>query len=157
MEGTGRIFRLEGLREPQKGRQSKTGQVKHSKVVGETIGIVVVNCRSCVGKEPELQALIESTEAQIVVGTESWLKPEISSAEIFSNDLTVFRKDRLNTVGGGVFIAVRGGLPCRETEVDRSCEIVCIEVIPDNRTKLLIGAFYRPSDSFQISTSLIQL
>ena len=48
-----------------------------------------------------------SSEADIIVGTESWLTPDITDSEIFPPDLTIFRKDRSQKTGGGVFIAVK--------------------------------------------------
>ena len=99
--GLGGFFRIEGLGNTQKGFESQRVQVTHRANADlETIGLTVVNCGSCLGKVPELQALIESTEAQIVIGNESWLTPEISSAEIFTKGQMVFRKDRLNKKRG---------------------------------------------------------
>ncbi|XP_049943900.1 uncharacterized protein LOC126425038 [Schistocerca serialis cubense] len=144
----GRFFRLDGLGQVLKGQQPQRVRGK-VRTCGDqaAIGIVIVSCGSCVGKVPELQALIESTEAVIVIGTESWLKPEINSAEIFTKVQTVFRKDRLHATGGGVFVAVSSSLSCSEVEVDSSCELLWVEVTLNNRARLIIGSFYRPPES----------
>ena len=66
---------------------------------------VIINCQSIVGKKAHLNNLITASQADIVIGTESWLDPRISSAEIFPSGFKVFRKDRASgTKGGGVFI-----------------------------------------------------
>jgi hypothetical protein len=42
----------------------------------------------------------------VVIGTESWLKENISIAEVFRADFTTFRRDRSARVGE-VFICVK--------------------------------------------------
>ena len=58
------------------------------------------------GKHAELANIIESTQADIVIGTESWLNPSIKSQEVFPSDFNCYRKDRSTGEGGGVFILV---------------------------------------------------
>lgn len=65
--------------------------------------ILQVNCRSIPNKIHESSTLVESFEADIVIGTESWLKSGIHSDKIFPTDFTVYRRDR-DTRGGRVFI-----------------------------------------------------
>ena len=50
----------------------------------------------------------------VVVGTESWLSPEISSSEIFPLGYTPCRNDRKTGRGGGVFVLVRNDYICSE-------------------------------------------
>ena len=45
-------------------------------------------------KVPELQCLIDTEKPDVVIGTESWLTPEISSGEIFPSGYTAYRTDR---------------------------------------------------------------
>ena len=49
--------------------------------------------------------MVDSVKPDIIVGTESWLRPDIMNSEIFPSNYTVYRRDR-DTSGGGVFIAV---------------------------------------------------
>jgi uncharacterized membrane protein len=42
----------------------------------------------------------------VVTGTESWLKEDISKAEVFRADFITFRRDR-SARGGGVFMFVK--------------------------------------------------
>ena len=55
-------------------------------------------------EKPVLDNLIHQYNPDVIVGTESWLKPTISSSEIFPPDYEVFRRDRSDGYGG-VFLA----------------------------------------------------
>ena len=90
-------------------QQRKVPKLKHN------LKILVVNCRSLPvdnakqNKPKELELMIESTDADIIVGTESWLYSSINDSEVFPDSHIAFRKDR-NRHGGGVFILVRNNL-----------------------------------------------
>ena len=45
--------------------------------------IIDINFQSVVNKVPELQCLIDTEKPDVVIGTESWLTPEISSGKYF--------------------------------------------------------------------------
>ena len=49
---------------------------------------------------------MESTQADIVLGTESWFKSDHLSTAIFPKGYKVYRKGRVNKTCGGVFILV---------------------------------------------------
>jgi len=123
-------------------------------------------------KKPEIDSLIECTNPDIIIGTETWLDPSISSAEYFnSNTYTVYRKDRPpNQKGqshGGVLIAIKNdyqSIECKELQTN--CENVWVELTLFNSRKLIIGSFYRlrPDDntslghlneSFAVSTKIL--
>ena len=53
-----------------------------------------LNFQSVVNKVPEFHCLIETEKPDIVIGTESWLSPDIFNGEIFPPGYTVFRADR---------------------------------------------------------------
>jgi hypothetical protein len=67
--------------------------------------IVVVNCQSIKsdGKPSQLRNLVSSIQADIVIGTESWLNPTIRDAEVFPEGFKAYRRDRTDGKGGGVF------------------------------------------------------
>ena len=58
--------------------------------------VLIVNCRLIIEIIPYWKTLMESTHADIVLGTESWLKPDHLSTAIFPKRYKVYRKDRLN-------------------------------------------------------------
>jgi len=63
----------------------------------------------------------------VVTGTESWLKEDISNAEIFRADFTTFRKGR-SARGGGVFISVKNIIAYTELWVVDDFEVIAVEV-----------------------------
>ena len=86
--------------------------------------IVVLNCQSIVRKWIKLSNIIEIYSPDIIIGVESWLRPDISDGEIFPKKFTVYRRDRVGTSGGGVFIIVREGLSSYENFNDDEFEIL---------------------------------
>ncbi|MGL1889688.1 MAG: hypothetical protein OCD76_24455, partial [Reichenbachiella sp.] len=97
----------------------------------------------------DFQCLLNEEKPDIVVVTETWLKPTIPSSDIVPNYYSVFRKDRPGEKrGGGVMIAVHNRLlssVCMDMDTD--CEIVWVKVELCNAKDLFIGAFYRPPTS----------
>jgi hypothetical protein len=57
----------------------------------------------------------------------SWLREEISNAEVFRDDYATFRRDR-NTRGGGVFTCAKNYIACVELFVDEEFEMIAVEV-----------------------------
>ena len=107
--------------------------------------IVVMNCQSVFNKSTELKVLLSSTMPDIVIGTESWLSPDINSTEVFPPNYNVYRKDR-NRHGGGVFILVSNVListPLSEFTSDEH-EALWVQVKEQRRPNMTIGAYYRP-------------
>ena len=109
------------------------------------INCIVINCRSVRNKTCELSIMIESTNADVVMGTESWLTPDIKDSEIFPKGYSVYRKDRIGQKGGEVFILVRDSLiSSKVKDLDANCELVWVQIQLKNTQNLLIGCFYRP-------------
>lgn len=142
-----------------------TSNIKHNsqktKNINRPLKIISLNFQSLKNKKPEIDMLIDSTNPDIIIGTETWLDPAVSSYEFFSaNHFTVYRKDRPpNKKGqshGGVLIAVRNEFQSTEIkELQTDCEIVWVELTIQNSRKLLISSFYRPQPNDD--TSLEQL
>jgi hypothetical protein len=84
---------------------------------GKSLVVLQVNCRSIYNKTLEFWNLVDTYNPDVVIGMESWLKEDISNAEIFTADFTTFRRDR-SARGGGVFICVKNFIPCAELWVD---------------------------------------
>jgi hypothetical protein len=58
------------------------------------------------GKLSQLRNLVSSIQADIVIGTESWLNPTIRDAEVFPEGFKAYRRDRTDGKGGGVFLLI---------------------------------------------------
>ena len=95
---------------PKSQSQKQTGQSE------ERLTILNINCRSVRNKVPELHQVIEQTEPDVIACTETWLKPEINSSEIFPDSLgyTVIRDDRLSGKGSRVLLVISKRLTCEE-------------------------------------------
>jgi hypothetical protein len=50
---------------------------------------------------------IDSSQPDIIIGTETWLTKDMNSSEFIPNDFEVFRRDRGSDPHGGVLISCR--------------------------------------------------
>ena len=112
--------------------------------------IVNINFQSCKNKLQELQHIAHSVKLDVIIGTETWLQPSITSNEIFKPEMgyTLNRKDRSNQAYGGVLTSVRSELVSSACpDLDTGCELLWVQIDPTGAKSLHIGAFYRPPDS----------
>ncbi len=65
--------------------------------------LLQVNCRSVVNKEIQLWNFIEACDADVVIGTESWLTEEISDSEIVETSTKYFAGTGKLEAGGSLF------------------------------------------------------
>ena len=108
--------------------------------------IVVVNCQSVQGKKPLIENLSDATGADVIIGTESWLKNDINSNEVFPDGFVAYRKDRHKSEGGGVFILVSSRYEsCEPDELFNSpeCELLWVKVKIKGQKDLFISSMYR--------------
>ena len=78
---------------------------------------MLLNCQSIKGpgKKGQLENIISSTQADIVLGTESWLDESVKSTEVIPPNFKPYRRDRkTDTQRGGVFILVSTNLESEE-------------------------------------------
>ena len=78
--------------------------------------IVAINFQSVCAKEEELWCLIDAAKPDFIIGSETWLKPDISDSEIFPPDYHVYRKDRADGYGG-VLLGISTSLSCNKIEI----------------------------------------
>ena len=79
---------------------------KQDKHARRPLRFLSVNCQSIVGKVAEFDNLIHTLRPDVILGTESWLTPSHTTAEIFPRGFNIYRRHRPSKSGGGVFIAV---------------------------------------------------
>ena len=72
------------------------------------------------------------------------MRSDIMDAEIFSRDWRVYRRDRIGTVGGGVFILVKEEFVSYEKVKDEKHEILGVRLISKDNRQLDIFGVYRP-------------
>ena len=79
-----------------------------SLILSRKLKFLNINFQSKVNKVPEFICLIDCEKPDDVIGTESWLSPEISDNEIFPPVYTPSAQTASKTPrSGGVFILVR--------------------------------------------------
>ena len=113
--------------------------------------ITNLNLQSINNKKAEILLMLERDNPDIVVGTETWLKPDVSNAEIFPSSYTIYRKDRADGYGG-VILAVKTDyvsemitLPTDKS--DTELETVFAKITLENDSKVVVGAVYRPTNN----------
>ena len=132
--------------------ENLTRTVPHDQRKDLPLKVLVINCQSIKtpGKKGSLENIITTSNANIVIGNESWLDGSINSNEVFPEGYKAYRKDR-NKNGGGVFILTSQNLESRELELpDRlDAEMIWIQVKIKGAKDLYIGSFYRPPSKIQ--------
>ena len=94
---------------------------------------------------PQFQALIETEDPSIIVGTESWLPNSTYSSEFLPAHYQIFRKDKVtDTTGGCVFLAIITDLIAREEpDLHSDCESIWASIHVKGNPALYVGSFYR--------------
>ena len=75
---------------------NRTRQTIRPKAFSGPLRIVNINFQYCKNKLQELQHIAHSVKPDVIIGTETWLQPSITSNEIFKPEMgyTLYRKDR---------------------------------------------------------------
>ena len=93
-----------------------------------------------------LEALIESSKPDIILGTETWLDSSIKSSEILPPYLNydIERRDRPSDPHGGVLIAARNELLLSNITRSKNLELISGTITIEGEKKMKIAAYYRP-------------
>lgn len=106
--------------------------------------IMTINCRKIEGKTSEFKAAVDYIKPDVICGTESWLKKDVKSNEVFPSHFRAYRNDR-GTLGGGVFILAHEDLISMEQpDLVTDCELSWTSIKTRRRTDLFVGSFYMP-------------
>ncbi|MCG7868140.1 MAG: endonuclease/exonuclease/phosphatase family protein [Candidatus Thiodiazotropha taylori] len=126
---------------------SSTNSITSFEMLSSHLSIFHLNIQSILPKIDLIRC--EADAYDILVFSESWLKPEITDGQInIENFKPPFRNDRSGRIGGGVAIFVRDTITCKrrlDLEI-RGLEAVWIEILINSK-KVLLGGFYRPPNS----------
>ena len=91
--------------------------------------------------------LITVHNPDIIFGTESWLKADIFSGEVFPTGYSVYCHDRVDGYAG-VFIACIETLISCELKIDHNfSELIACEIKLPNSSQLTVCSIYRPQSS----------
>ena len=114
-------------------------------------------------KQASFEQAIDQYNPDVIMGTESWLTPDIKNGEIFPSHFTVFRKDRSSGArGGGVFQAIKSDLlVTHKQEFDSNCECIWTQCQIKGRRSLILGTYYNPNGNVsslrELETSLLKM
>jgi hypothetical protein len=99
-----------------------------------------------------LETIIESTDPDIIIGTETWPDPTFRSSEIFPDYYLydIERRDRPKDPYGGVLIAAKKQLQLGNITKNKDIELITRSVSLEGKKKMLVGAFYRPPDKIWV-------
>lgn len=111
------------------------------------ISIMNINVQGIKGmdKRAELKVLIDDVQPDIVFGTESWLDPDYTDAEVFPQGYIPLRNDR-NRNGGGVFILYKDRLTVTQ-EHTQTEEFILAKLQANKDPAVYLGVLYRPPDA----------
>jgi hypothetical protein len=98
-------------------------------------------------KMSDLQDIVYSRDLDIICLTETWLNDSVNNHEIIPFGYNIYRKDRLNRVGGGVLIAVKSCYFSCELDMTSDLEIVLIVIEITHNRKFLLTNCYNPPNS----------
>ena len=85
--------------------RSNDQQNKCTSNAQQKLKILNVYFQSVVNKVANHHCLVETERPDVIIGTESWLSPDIKDSEIFPEDYTSYRADRTTkTTYSGVFL-----------------------------------------------------
>ena len=110
---------------------------------------LVININSAPGKRAELENLINYTDPDLIIMTETKIDEQVKASKFLPKGYTGdIRKDRCKG-GGGVMIATKQEYDIQgiELEANISAETVWATISLKDQRKLVVGSYYRPPDS----------
>ena len=107
---------------------------------------LVINFQSVRKKGKNIDVLVETTQPDIILGTETWLSDDIPSSYFFNQSLgfTVHRNDRESDPLGAVLIAVKNDLKLLNVEKSKELEMISGALKVTKTKKILLCSYFRP-------------
>jgi hypothetical protein len=105
---------------------------------------MVINIQSVLAKRTEWLEAIATANPDVVIGSETWLRPDILDNEFMPPEYKVYRRDRQDGYGG-TLIAIKKTIVSEEIEIhDSNLELCCAKVHTIRNHPLIICSAYRP-------------
>ena len=97
-------------------------------------------------KGKDIATLMETVCPNVILGTETWLSPDVCSSEVFDDSLgyDIHRKDRSENPHGGVLIAAKKDLELHDVKCSKDVELISSTINVSKQKKMVISSFYRP-------------
>ena len=134
---------------PKKTPRANPGQPQSK--LPQSLKLLILNFQSLWKKRAQFSNTASHLNSDIIIGTETWLTPDIKNSELLLDEYDIFRRDRA-TRGGGVLIAVRKSLGCEQISQSKDSETIFCKIKLRNRKPLIVGSIYRPPN-FDFSAS----
>ena len=112
--------------------------------------VLNINFQSIKRKRHLVNNIIESSKPDIVIGTETWLKPNIHNNEVFPENYNIYCKDRIDKEGGGVLLATKKDFISDEVNnmhVDEISEMIRAKIEIVGGKTLYVSSFYNAKTS----------
>ena len=93
-----------------------------------------------------MDSLADATDADVIIGTESWLDSSINSNEVFPPGYIAYRRDRPSDSHGGVFILVSSKFESCQPEklqLQSESEMVWVKISVRGVKDLYVCSFYK--------------
>jgi hypothetical protein len=115
LPGSGRMSVLDrsGASSPDTARQAPLSQLLSQTLspFNSFLKIAHVNSQSLLCHIDEFRTIFELSNFDLILVSETWLKPNLSDHSVELPNYTLFRNDRLCKVGGGVGVFVKSSFP----------------------------------------------
>ena len=122
--------------------------------------LLIVNFQSILGKKEEIELMLLGNKIDIVLGSETHLKPHISDNEFLHPSYTCYRRDRDDGFGGAIIITKKDPI-VEEIVKSETCEFLAIKIQTHSQPLILATAYRPPSspleEAVNVSNELIKL
>ena len=118
------------------------GHLRKSK----SLRFLCINFQSARKKGKDIATLVETVCPDVILGTETWLSPDVCSSEVFDDSLgyDIHRNDRSENPHGGVLIAAKKDLELHDVKCSKDVELISGTINVSKQKKMVISSFYRP-------------
>ena len=121
----------------------------NSRTKQHSFRIISLNLQSIRAKKASLMNLVDSANPDIVVGTETWLRPDVHDSEFLPPGYVVrSRRDRVDGYGG-VIIMTKSSVPCDELYKSKQSELAAVTIRREDNPPLIVAGLYRPPNGDQ--------
>ena len=133
---------------PSRDRDRKPKSIKSN-----SVSSVLVNFNSINNKidlvSNFIYSLTSNHNLDIIFGTETWLKEQTTNSELNLPDYEIYRRDRPDRTGGGVFICVKKSLSSSKIQQGKLSESVFVKIdSPGNAPIILCCAYRAPNNNY---------
>ena len=111
--------------------------------------VLCINFQSMRPKREAFWSLLESSDPDIVLASETWLSPGVHEGEVLPPNYSfAARKDCQKSAHGGVAIITKSSIDASEIPLDTDSEIVAASIPTTYTSKpIIVCSLYRPTDN----------